>query len=143
MRLIVCETTGDWAALARRNLPVGVVIMEVRSLEDLWETLRSASTAVVALELNPRQGEKLLAALRRLNREFREVLPVVLAGHGLADWEEIVREAGAVEFVSSPRQIDRLAALVSHRLKSEVHISNSNADPPLEERIMATLPWGD
>src|SRR5437868_1888104 len=100
MKIIICETSGDWAALARCSLPAGVVLVEVRSFDELWETLNSVSAAVVALELDPRRGEKLLAALRRLNREFCEVLPVVLAAHGLADWEEIVREADANEFIS-------------------------------------------
>ena len=71
-------------------------------------------------------------------------LPVVLTDRGSNDWEDAVREAGAVDFVPSPRQIDRLIDLVHFQSATAMQAGAAEDDKsPLEDRIMAALPWND
>jgi hypothetical protein len=144
MQLIVCETTGDWAAELWRRLPSGISLMETRSLPEVWQQLDSRPT-MVALELTPQRAEQLLAALVRINREFPSAVAIVLADRSLAGWEEIVRHAGAVHFIASRRNVDELIELVRHRMASPLieHFPPNDNSNSLEDQILASLPWGD
>ena len=61
----------------------------------------------------------------------------VVADRQWADYEWLMREAGAVHFVCSPRRVGPLAQLACRHL--------AQVPPPqqsLTERIWAALPWG-
>jgi DNA-binding NarL/FixJ family response regulator len=142
MQLILCETTGDWAAELSRRLPAHVSVVETRSVEELLDQLKSAPTAIVALELLPQRAEKCLAALVRINREFPQAAAVVLAQRNQFAWEQLVREAGTVHFVSSIRHISELVNLVRHRSVSVENFPPADESASLEDQILASLPWG-
>ena len=48
MQLIICESTGDWAAELERRLPPSVSLVETRSLEEMWERLHSSPDLAAA-----------------------------------------------------------------------------------------------
>jgi DNA-binding NtrC family response regulator len=144
MQLIICETTGDWAAALWQWLPASVSLIETRSLGEMWERLHSAPAAMVALELTTERAESLLAALVQLDREFPQSVALVLAERNLAGWEEIVRQAGAVHFIVSPRRLDEVVELVRRAASAIANqLPSGNESVNLEDQILANLPWGD
>jgi hypothetical protein len=140
VNVLICETSGDWAALVRRDLQGSATVVEMRESDELWPQLRDEPQAVVAIELCSGRGPELLATLRRLNHEFPEALAVVLAQRHLRNWEDICREAGAVAFVAGPRSIGDLVEIIGYR--SQVEWADDE-HLPLEDRILANLPWGN
>ena len=136
-RLIVCERTGRWAIALRRELAgAGVRVWETRTLDDCWNELAASPASFVVLELSRDRG-RLLEHLARQLREFPLARVSVAADRGQADYEWLVREAGAVHFVHSPRRVGALAQLICRHL--------AQIPPPQQgfvERIWAGLPWG-
>jgi hypothetical protein len=61
----------------------------------------------------------------------------VVAARSLAGWQWLVREAGAVHFSCSPRQLGPLAEMACRHLASVPLPPQS-----LTDRILAGLPWG-
>jgi hypothetical protein len=135
-KVLICETSGDWAALVRHDTAGGLAIVEVRQFDELWPRLRDAPQAVVAIELCSGRGWELLASLGRLNHEFPQALTVVLAQRHLRNWEDICREAGAVAFVAGPRNIGGLVEIIGYRSWAE-----DDEQLLLEDRVLANLPW--
>lgn len=100
--------------------------------------------ATVALQLTAHQAEAILAAVIRLDRDYPHTTAIILADRSLVGWEHVVREARAVYFIASPRQIDEVVALLRRRSQfAAVDMPASDEIPSLEERILASLPWGD
>jgi hypothetical protein len=120
-------------------------LIETRHLDEVWERLPRFKTTMVALELTLNRAEQVLTGLIRLDHEFPQTAAVVLAERSLAGWEQITREAGAVHFIASPRKLEEIALLVRHRVaaKLEYRLSSQEQALPLEEQILADLPWGD
>ncbi len=145
MQLIICETKGDWAAELSRRLPTGMPLIETRSLDEVWERLNDAFAATVALQLTAHRAEQILAALVRLDRDYPHAAAIILADRSLAGWENVVREAGAVHFVPSPRQVDEIVALLRRRSQfAAIDMPATLTETTsLEDRILASLPWGD
>jgi hypothetical protein len=136
-KLIVCERTGLWAVALRRELAeAGVRVWETRTLADCRDELieSPASFAVVELGANP---AGLLRLLARQPRQFPTARMAVVADRSRAGYEWLMREAGAVHFLCSPRQIAVLGRLACRHL--------AEVPPPqqsLAERIWTSLPWG-
>ena len=137
-RLIVCERTGSWAAALRRVLPGGELpLRETRSLDECAAELAAAPSSVVVLEVSPGN----LEAVSRLLAEWNVSFPlarglVVTAGSLSADDAQLLREAGAVDVVCSPRRLAPWSGVVrrhSSRLPAEA------MDPV--EQVWASLPW--
>jgi len=137
-RLIVCERTGRWATALRRELTAsGVRVWETRTLDDCWKELAESPAAFVVLELT-KNMDGLLRLLARQPREFPSARLAVVAKRSLAGYEDLMREAGAVHFLTSPRQTGLLVRLACRHL--------SQVPPPqqsLTDRIWASLPWGE
>ena len=144
MKLIVFESTGDWAAEISRRLPSAVSLVETRTLDDVWAEIDGAP-AVVALEFTPQRADALLSALSRLDHEYPQAVGVVFADACHAGWEPIAREAGAVQFIASRRNVDQLVKLVRHQLAIFPHdlVSAPVQKTSLEEQILAGLPWAN
>ncbi len=144
MKLIVFESTGDWAAELTRRLPPAVSLVETRTLDDVWSEL-DGTPAIVALEFTPPRAETLLAALIRLDREFPQAVSVVLADASHAGWEPICREAGAMQFITSRRNVDQFVLLVRQQrpVSPRELVSTSVEKTSLEEHILAGLPWAN
>ena len=97
-----------------------------------WST-NPASFAVVELGANVGGLLRLLAAQPR---QFPAARLAVVADRSQAGYEWLMREAGAVHFLCSPRQVAVLARLACRHL--------AEVPPPqqsLAERIWASLPW--
>ena len=136
-RLIVCERSGEWAAALRIELiQSGVKLRECRGLPDAWTALAETSGAFLVAEATRENLSELAERLSRLRRDFPLARAAVVADRGLAECEWFMREAGAIHFVTSPRQLQPLAALVVRHL--------AGVPPPpqsVAEQIWASLPW--
>lgn len=135
-KLIVCERTGRWAVALRRELAdAGVRVWETRTLADCRDELtrHPASFAVVELGSNVAGSLRLLADQPRW---FPAARLAIVADRSQADREPLLREAGAVHFVCSPRQVGLLARLACRHLAQA-----PSPQQNLAERIWAALPW--
>jgi hypothetical protein len=136
-RLIVCEASGRWAVVLRRQLvAVALRVYETRSLADCWEMLAEAPASFLVVELSAGGAGALLQRMARLERDFPLARVAVVADRCLAGYEWLLREAGGVHFLCSPRQCGPLADLACCHL--------SQAPPPprsLTQQIWAGLPW--
>ena len=74
--------------------------------------------------------------MARLEREFPLARVAVVAERRLAACQWLLREAGAVHFVTSSRQAGPLAELACRHLANVPTPSQSTSD-----RIWAALPW--
>ena len=144
MHLILCESTGDWAAALRRRLPPGMSVVETRSLDELAERLDIQPSATVAIEWNAARGEMLLTEIARLGRRYPAAVVMILADRELASWESAVREAGAAHFVVSRRAVVEVIDIARHRVQSGRWTSLAPAQTGnLEDRLMNELPWAN
>jgi hypothetical protein len=136
-RLIVCERMGEWSAALRVELAEsGVRMWECRRLTEAWAALAESAGAFVIVEATRENLPELLERLSWLDRDYPLARAAVVADRGLAEYEWLVREAGAVHFLTSPRGLAPLARLVVR------HLANVPVpEQPLVERIWATLPW--
>jgi hypothetical protein len=136
-RLIVCERTGRWAVALRRELAeAGVRVWETRTLADCRDELIANPASFAVIELAANVGG-LLRLLARQPRQFPAARVAVVADRSSADYETLLREAGAVHFLCSSRQAAVLARLACRHL--------AEVPPPqqsLAERIWTSLPWG-
>lgn len=136
-RLIVCEPSGRWAvALRRQSAATAPRVYETRSLADCWQMLAEAPASFVVVELSTGNAVALLQRMARLQRDFPLARVAVVADRALAGYEWLLREAGAVHFLCSPRQCGPLADLALRHL--------AQAPPPprsLTDQIWAGLPW--
>jgi hypothetical protein len=136
-KLIVCERTGRWAVALRRELAdVGVRVWETRSLADCRDELVENPASFAVIELG-RNTAGLLRLLASQSRRFPAARLAVVADRSQADFEWLMREAGAVHFLCSPRQIGLLARLACRHLAQAPAPQQS-----LTERIWSSLPWG-
>lgn len=135
-RLMVCEHSGRWAASLRRELAEsGIRVWETRTLSDCLDELLESPASFVVLEMVA-DCDKLIRFLSRQRREFPLARFAVVAGRVLASHEILAREAGAVYFMTSPRQGRILARLICR------HLALAPASPiALTEQIWASLPW--
>jgi hypothetical protein len=136
VRLIVCERTGRWAVGLRRELAEGLRIHETRTLPQCWEALAETPAAFMVVELRPAWLDDLLRRMAGMARRFPSAEVAVVADRSLAAYEWLAREAGAVHFTCSPRQLTPLAALAARHLATIPIPQQSFA-----ERIWASLPW--
>jgi len=136
-RLIVCERTNFWAAaLARRLADPEFQIRNTRSLEECHAELTAAPASLVVLELWERNLDGVLARLAAWNELFPLARAAVVAERRLSAYDELVREAGAVDFVSAPRRLGSLTGIARRHWR---RLPASMADPA--ERIWQGLPW--
>jgi hypothetical protein len=144
--LIVMERSGDWAAALRLRLERSAVrLIETRMLEQCWQRLVEQPTSLAAMELTAENVRPLLAVLLRMQDELPEVRAIVLAERKLAAYENLVREAGAIHFVVSPRSLGDVAELV-HRRAIQLYASAARQADDLEDprpAILANLPWSE
>jgi len=111
-RLIVCEQRGVWAAWLRRELePVGVRLTETRLLDDCWQLLAAHPASFLVLELTSGNVGELARRLAWLEHDYPEARAAVVADRRLSLYEWLMREAGAVHFLCSPREVRLLAEL--------------------------------
>ena len=137
-RLIVCERTGRWAVGLRRELAdAGVRVWETRTLADCRNELIESPASFVVVELG-RNVAGLLGLLSRQPRQFPAARMAVVAERTQSGYEWLMREAGAIHFLCSPRRVGLLARLACRHLAQVPPLPQS-----LTERIWSSLPWGE
>jgi hypothetical protein len=137
-RWIVYERTGRWAR-GLRGEPVasGRRIDEVRSLADCRRLLARYPSSFVVIEVSPDEIAAVLGQLARWEREYPLARAAVVVERSLAAWQWPLREAGAVWFTASPRELSPLATIARRHLEQV-------PEPRLgiTERLWRGLPWG-
>ena len=137
-RLVVCEQTGQWATALRHGpLLKRQRVYETRSLIDCWQMLAGFPSSFVVAELTRANLDGLLERLGGLERQYPRAKVAVVADPTLAAYQWLVREAGAVHFLTSRRRARELTGLAVRHLSQVPEPRASLAD-----RIWAGLPWG-
>lgn len=139
-RLVVCERTGHWAVALRRELArldkPGVRIHETRSVNECWRLLDDYRASFVVVEVTPSNVQVVLHRLAEFEWEFPSARVAVVVGRAFRSCEPILREAGAIHFVDSPRQLKPLGEIVCRHLD---RIPKPKLG--LVEQAWADLPW--
>jgi hypothetical protein len=91
----------------------------------------------LVVELTRANAEALVARMASLGREFPLARAAVVADRKLGWCEWTLREAGAVHFAVSPREMAPLARVAVRHLDAA-----PSPERTLTERIWARLPWG-
>jgi hypothetical protein len=142
--LILCERTGRWAASLRRHgLTERLRLIEVRSIAELEERLSSGPAALVGLELEDRNADRVLEWLGRAGADGCAGGIIVFADRSLRPYELVCREAGAVHFVTSELELLTLAAIVERFLSRAPVADLLEVEPPITEQVRARMPWGN
>ena len=136
-RLIVCERSGQWSSALRAELAgAGIRLWECRSLPEAWDALAQTPAAFLIAEVARENLEDLLRRMAWFSCDFPRGRIAVVGRRSMARFEWLLREAGAVHFLASPRRLRSLAGIVIRHL--------ARVPPPQQtmvERIWASLPW--
>jgi hypothetical protein len=136
-KFIVCEPGSSWAVGLRREAGTWPIrIHETRSLDECRRLLDEHPASFLVIQLTRAGLEELLGFLARIGRDYPWARLAVVAGRELAAAEWLLREAGAVHFVTSPRQ---LAGLIRTARRHCEAIPRPRLSPV--EEIWAALPW--
>src|SRR5947207_957813 len=110
--LIICERDGSWAtALAQRLAGREVRIRQTRSLAAAKQELRAAPASCLVVAMDVAEVGNVVQFLSALERQFPGSCAIVVAPRSMRRYEWLVREAGAVHFTASPRQLGPVANL--------------------------------
>jgi hypothetical protein len=155
-QVVVLERDGHWAAALRHELGrsrpqslhpdsspprhEAVRVIEVRSWDEFWQRLAQVPAALVAAELTDTNIDSVLAALSRMDRQFPEAAMLILTNRQLVPFRRLLREAGALHFVTSPRRLDEVVEIVLRRF-ARLPAATSSAGRVVE--ILAELPWSE
>jgi hypothetical protein len=136
-RLILVEKTGSWAAAFRRqarkrDLP----IVETRGTEQALRELKAFPASVVAVEVTRDIAGQAASVWSAQGRPFPKFQWLALLTGELSDLEALLREAGAVHVVHSPRELTGPVRLIRRHLARA-----PRPEMTLEESIFARLPW--
>ena len=136
-RFLLCEKTSRWAVALRRALgDRGRWLVETRSLPQCGRELRAFPASLVAVEIGESNLEAALGAMARWSRRFPAAHVIALIDASLIAAEPLIREAGAIGVLASTRDAAAAADLFGR------HAALLPADDgPLEQSILAELPW--
>lgn len=136
-RFLLCEKSSRWAVALRRALGErGRWLVETRSLPQCGRELRAFPASLVAVEISESNVEAALGAIARWSRRFPASHVMALIDVSLTAAEPLIREAGAIAVLASMRDAAAAADLFAR------HAATLPADDgPLEQSILAELPW--
>jgi len=137
-RVIVCERRGTWAAELRRYFGDGTPLraLETRSAAGCFAELQKSPASAVIWELGVAAFDILCDALLRQRNEFPASCTLVAGTRRDAAKEWILREAGAVHAVFSPRELAAAAQIALRHLSRVTEPSTT-----LEQLIQERMPW--
>ncbi len=123
--------------IADEPAAAGLRIDEVRSLADCRRLLTRWPSSFVVIEVSREEMAAVLGLLVRWERDFPLARAAVVAERSLAEWQWPLREAGAVWFTASPRELAAVATIARRHLEQA-------PEPRLgiAERLWRGLPWG-
>jgi hypothetical protein len=134
--LIVCESSGRWAAAVRRQWPCRDLLHETRSAAECLERLEQFPESLAVVELVPARIDAGLNLLAAIAFDFRKAACVVATSPLLARYEWLARECGALTFVTAERQLRKFAQPVEGYFAAR-----DSGRPKLETEIWSQLPW--
>ena len=105
-------------------------------MQQAWEALQQSPASFLGLELTGDNFESVACSLKQLSRDYPRARAVILSERSLQHYEWILREAGAVDFLVSPRRLRLLAAMAKRHIGRVW--SNSTAR---DQTIWQRLPW--
>lgn len=118
MKLLIYESTGDWAAAIRRaasRLPM----VELRSFDDLQAELSRWPASVAVIEVAAARVEPAVRVIRDLTMRFPNAVVVAAAERSLVRSERLLREVGASHVVFSPRCTGEIVDIARRRLAAD------------------------
>lgn len=146
--LVSCERTGNWAEALRqtaiRSGRPAISVIETRSTAECRRRLverRTTSAGVpLVVELSIAAADRICELLAWHARRFGDAPRMVVASREAADYEAIVREAGATSFTASPRDIRSCVVEYLRFRDDPAHVVIDDRRT-LVERIRDSLPW--
>ena len=137
-RIIVCEKTGRWATALRRVLSATRPRMcQTRSMAECLRELERSPASLIALELTAENGSSVVEFLDEVHQRFHRAIVVVFGPRAMERCGWLVREAGAVHAVFSPREVASAARVI------ERHLQRAPTHPlTLRQSLWSRLPWG-
>ncbi len=136
-KVIVCEKRARWfAALRSDQCGQRLPVVQTASLSECWHRVRQYPASFLVLELAADNVRPLVGGLIDLEQRLPLVRAAVVTDRSLARYEPLVRQAGAVHFVVSPRHMGPLARIAAR------HLEQAPVPPrSVAEEIWARLPW--
>lgn len=120
----------------RRGLAREISLRETRSLAECEAELREAPESLLVVELSATNLGDLFDLLARVGAKYCWARLAVVAERSLAECEWAVREAGAIHFVTSPREAVELARLAERHAALVPRPKQS-----LAAQVWDSLPW--
>jgi len=138
-RCILCERTGAWAVALRPPLQrTGHRLYETRSLATCGDEILASPASIVGVEVTGENLEQVVSWMCRLRTTFPAVRIIVLGRRGLDSCQWLLREAGAVHVVFSPRDVQGVVRVIQRHLGAAPDKGASE-----RERVWQRLPWAD
>ena len=135
-RLIIYEKSSHWAAAVRVSLagrPPDLV--EVRSLSQVERALEGSPASVVGFDVSSAKIEAVLDFLERGTRQFPRARFVAFIPGDFASL--LLREAGAIDVLTTVLQSDRLAQLA----RRQFALGPASEPMTMGELVAELLPW--
>ncbi len=137
-KFIVCESSTLWAChLSQHCREESWRVIQLRSPVQSWKELERFPASLVVWELTKSTIGSIIESLIRATNRFPLARSVVVGTRDWCPYEWVLREAGAVDAIFSPRDLGRLTRLAKRHFES-VPI----APQSWNERIWSRLPWG-
>lgn len=146
--LVTFERTGDWGDAIRRSAErlfgERISLVETRSPAEcrlrLTERRTTSAGFPVLLEFTLGSATDVCDLLSRHLRRFGDAPRIVVGSRELAEYEPVVREAGATQFMTSVRNVRSCVAAYLRYRDDPRHVSFAD-ELKMTERIRAPLPW--
>ena len=136
-RLILSERQGDWAtALVRLDRDISPFLCQTRSLQQMQEALEISPRSLLGIELTKTNFDAVLDTLVRLPRSYPEAIAVILTNRHLRGYEWVLRQAGAIDFLVSNRDLRSLIKTT----RQHIELTSVDSPAPLPN-IWQRLPW--
>lgn len=137
--VVVCEQTGRWAVALRRDANGSDRrLVETRTLEDCRLELHRHPRALAVCEATEHNLPRVLRFLVELQATAPGTRVMVVGARPIERHEALLREAGAVHAVFSPRRLRAAGDVLRRAAQNEPAEFQS-----LEELAWSRLPWGD
>jgi len=136
---IVCEQTGHWAvALRCGGLPAGGRLIETRTLDACREQLHKWPRAMTVCEATEHNLPRVLRFLVELQATSPGTRVTVVGPRTMKRHESLLREAGAIHAVFSPRRLRTTNAMLDRQTVRQTPEAES-----FETFAWSRLPWGE
>jgi hypothetical protein len=152
---IVCERSSRWVSALRMTLAEparqpahSTAIIEVRGLTELTDCFKEHPTGFVLVEVMPINFEAVLTWLAAAANRDSRVAVVGLLEFPASQSDlpaTVLREAGAIDVIHSPRQIRPVLALGERHVSRRRTVTSIHcqANQSFENWARSLLPWQD